>query len=110
MKKAKEHAEAIITAFKQSNKENVNPFTEKMTEVFMDVAGNEIVELRKARNIKVDSGLIPIFKDQRKKFGSIVTIVNETTSDLLHITDFDGVIEELYPNIYDWYKKEVLNN
>ena len=74
----------------------------------MAVAVSEVQELRKMRNISTDKGLIQIFKEQRQKYGSICKIVNGVKADLLSITDFDEVIKEIHPSIYDWYVSEVL--
>jgi len=109
MKKAKEHANELIVAYSDAiMNEHWKTFTEKLSDVFKEVAINEVKELQKARNIKFDSGLVPIFKDQRKKYGSICRIVNTVKAGLLSITDFDDVIKEIYPNIYDWYVSQVL--
>lgn len=109
MKKAKEHANELVVAYSDAiMNENWKMFTGKLSDVFVEVAINEVKELRKARNIKLDTGLIPIFKDQRAKYDSICRIVNTVKADLLSITDFDEVIKEIYPNIYDWYISQVL--
>ena len=109
MKKAKEHANELVVAYSAAfMNENLEMFTEKLSDVFKEVAINEVKELQKARNIKLDSGLIPIFKDQRKKYGSICQIVNTVKEGLLSITDFDEVIKEIHPNIYGWYAENVL--
>ena len=109
MKKAKEHANELVVAYSAAiMNENWKLFTQKLSDVFLEVAVNEVKELQKARNIKMDSGLVPIFKDQRAKYGSICRIVNTVKADLLSITDFDEVIKVIHPNIYDWYVSAVL--
>jgi hypothetical protein len=109
MKKAKEHASELLVVYADAvMQENWQLFTNKMSDVFMAISVSEVQELRKMRNVSTDNGLIPIFKEQRQKYGSICKIVNCVISDLLSITDFDEVIKEIHPNIYDWYVKEVL--
>ena len=109
MKKAKEHANELVVAYSDAiMNENWKMFTQKLSDVFKEVAINEVKELQKARNIKLDTGLIPIFKDQRKKYSSICQIVNTVKEGLLSISDFDAVIKEIHPNIYEWYAENVL--
>ena len=109
MKKAKEHASELVVSYSDAvMNNNWDIFKTKISDVFYEVAVNEVKELQKARNIKLDTGLIPIFKDQRKKYGSICQIVNTVKADLLSITDFDNVIKEIHPNIYGWYAENVL--
>ena len=109
MKKAKEHASELLVAYTDAvMQEDWQLFTNKMSDVFMAVAVSEVQELRKMRNVSTDNGLIPIFKEQRQKYGSICKIVNGVKSDLLSITDFDEVIKEIHPSIYDWYVSAVL--
>ena len=57
---------------------------------------------------KMDNGLIPIFKEQRQKYNAICKVVNTVKSDLLSITDFDEVIKEVHPSIYEWYVSNVV--
>lgn len=109
MKKAKEHANELLVVYADAvMHENWQLFINKISAVFTAVAVSEIHELRKIRNVSTDNGLIPIFKEQRKKYGSICKIVNGVKSDLLSITDFDEVIKEIHPSIYDWYISVVL--
>lgn len=109
MKKAKEHASELLVVYADAvMQKNWQLFTKKMSDVFMAVAVSEVQELRKMRNISTDNGLIPIFKEQRQKYGSICKIVNGVKSNLLSITDFDEVIKEIHPSIYDWYVSAVL--
>lgn len=109
MKKAKEHARELLVAYADAvMQENRQLFAEKLSDVFMAVAVNEVQELHKMRNVSTDNGMISIFKEQRQKYGSICKIVNVVKSDLLSITDFDEVIKEIYPSIYDWYISTVL--
>jgi len=109
MKKAKEYANELLVVYADAvMQENSQLFTKKLSDVFMAVAVNEVRELQKIRNVSTDNGLIPIFKEQRKKYGSICKIVNGVRPDLLSITDFDEVIKEIYPSIYDWYVSTVL--
>ena len=109
MKKAKEHASELLVVYADAiMQENWQLLTKKMSDVFMAVAVSEVQELRKMRNVSTDNGLIPIFKEQRQKYGSICKIVNGVKPDLLSITDFDEVIKEIHPSIYDWYVSVVL--
>ena len=109
MKKSKEHASELLVVYADAvMQENWQLFTKKMSDLFMAVAVSEVQELRKMRNVSTDKGLIPIFKEQRQKYGSICKIVNGVKADLLSITDFDEVIKEIHPSIYDWYVSEVL--
>ena len=109
MKKSKEHASELLVVYADAiMQENWKLFTQKLADVFQEVAINEVNEMRKARNISTDNGLIPIYKDQRLKYGSICKIVNGVKADLLSITDFDEVIKEVHPKIYDWYVSSVL--
>ena len=109
MKKSKEHASELLVVYADAiMQENWKLFTQKLADVFREVAINEVHEMRKARNISTDNGLIPIYKDQRLKYGSICKIVNGVKADLLSITDFDEVIKEVHPKIYDWYVSAVL--
>jgi hypothetical protein len=81
---------------------------QKLNEVFCSMIVNEIAELRKVRNISSDNAIIPVFKEQRKKFAAICKIVNAIKPDFLAVTDFDMAVEEIYPNIYEWYKSNIL--
>lgn len=109
MKKAKEHASELLVTYADAIiQDNWKLFTEKLSNTFMEVVINEVQELRKNRNVSTDKGLIPIFKEQRQKYASICKIVNGVKADLLSITDFDEVIKEAIPSIYDWYVSEVL--
>jgi hypothetical protein len=109
MKKAKEYASELLVVYADAAmQENWQLFTKKLSDVFMDVAVSEVQELLKMRNISTDNGLIPIFKEQRQKYGSICKTVNGVKPDLLSITDFDEVIKEIYPSVYEWYVSQVL--
>ena len=109
MRKSKEIANEICVVYADAiMQENWKLFTKKLSGVFMEVAISDVTDLRKMRNISTDKGLIPIFKEQRQKYGSICKIVNTVKSDLLSITDFDDVIKEVYPSIYDWYVSQVV--
>ena len=109
MKKSKEHASELLVVYADAiMQENWKLFTEKLSNVFLEVAVNEVQEMRKARSISTDNGLIPIYKDQRLKYASICKIINVVKPDLLSITDFDEVIKEVHPKIYDWYVSTVL--
>lgn len=109
MKKGKEHASELLVIYADAiMQENWKLFAEKLSNVFLEVAVNEVQELRKMRNVSTDNGLIPIFKEQRQKYGSICKIVNGVKADLLSVTDFDEVIKEVHPKIYDWYVSAVI--
>ena len=109
MRKSKEIANEICIIYADAiMQENWKLFTKKLSEVFMEVAVEEVRELRKMRNVSTDNGLIPIYKEQRQKYNSICKIVNTVKSDLLSITDFDEVIKEVHPSIYDWYVSKVV--
>lgn len=109
MKKSKEHASELLVAYADAiMQENLQLFTKKLSDTFIAVAVSEVQELRKMRNVSTDNGLVQIFKDQRQKYGSICKIANGVKADLLSITDFDEMIKEIHPSIYDWYVSEVL--
>lgn len=112
MKKAKEHANELVIAYSDSVMNNdFDIFRKKLSLVWAEIIINEVKELQTARNIKLDTALIPIFKDQRQKYWSVCKIVNTLKkSDLLSISDFDEVVKSIYPNIYDWYVSNVLNS
>jgi hypothetical protein len=111
MKRAKEHANELLVVYADAlMEEKWQLFTKKLSDVFMALAVSEVEELRKMRNVSTDNGLIPIFKEQRKKYGLICKIVNEVKNNLLSTTYFDEVIKEIYPSIYDWYVSSVLGN
>lgn len=66
MKKAKEHANELVVAYSDAiMNEHWKTFTEKLSDVFKEVAINEVKELQNARNIKLDSGFSSIFKTKR---------------------------------------------
>ena len=107
--KAKEHAGELLVAYADAiMQDDWQLFTKKLSDIFYAVAVDEISELRKMRNVSTDNGLIPIFKEQRQKYGTICKIVNGVKPNLLSITDFDEVIKEIHPSIYDWYLSAVL--
>jgi len=109
MKKAKEHASELLAVYAEAiRQENWALFTEKVTDVFWEVVLNEVKEMQKARNISLDTGLIPIYKSQREKYGVICKIVNGAHANLLAITDFDEVVEAIHPKIYEWYASAIL--
>ena len=109
MRKSKEIASELLVVYADAvMQENLQLFTKKISDIFMEIAVNEVLELRKMRNISTDKGLIPVFKEQRQKYGSICKIVNGVKGDLLSITDFDEVIKEIYPSIYEWYISNVI--
>lgn len=109
MRKSKEIANEICVVYADAiMQDNWKLFTKKISDVFLEVAVNEVQELRKMRNVSTDSGLIPIFKEQRQKYNSICKVVNTVKSDLLSVTDFDEVIKEIHPSIYDWYVSNVV--
>lgn len=109
MRKAKEIANELCVVYADAiMQDEWKLFTKKLSDVFMEVAVSDVKDLRKMRNISTDNGLIPIFKEQRQKYGSICKVVNTVKSDLLSITDFDEVIKEVHPNIYDWYVSQVV--
>ena len=110
MKKAKEHASELLVVYADATMQgDWKLFTNKLAEVWMEVAVKEIQELRKMRNVSTDNGLIPIFKEQRQKYGSICKIVNEVKPDLLSLSDFDEIIHEVHPSIYEWYSTNILS-
>jgi hypothetical protein len=107
--KAKEYAKEILVVYADAimlNKWQL--FTVKLSEVFMSIGVTEVKELQKARNVSTDKGLIPIFKQQREKYGTICKIVNQVNPNLLNIKDFDELIKEIHPSIFDWYKSNVI--
>ena len=109
MKKAKEYANEIVVAygdFVMGGDEKI--FSRKMSDVFISIAVNEVQELRQIRKVSTDNGLIPIFKEQRQKYSVVCKVVNTVKSNLLSVTDFDEVIKELYPSIYEWYVSNVV--
>lgn len=109
MKKSKEYAKELVIAYERSlNKNDFLEFKDLIANVWFELTCKEVKELAVARNVKFDSGLIPILKDQRKKYASICNIVNKINSDLLSVSDFDEVIKRTQPKIYDWYVSEVL--
>lgn len=81
-----------------------------VSNVLTKVLSAEVTQLRKARNIKLDSGLIPIYRDQRNKWSSICKIVNKHyDKEYLDTQMFDDGFVELYPSLSSWYTKSVLN-
>lgn len=109
IKKAKEHASELVLVYADAvMQENWQLFANKLSDVFMAVAVNEVKELMEMRNVSTDNGMKSIFKEQRQKYGSICKIVNGVKSDLLSITDFDEVIKEIHPSMYNWYMSDVL--
>ncbi len=109
MRKSKEIANEICVVYADAiMQENWQLFTKKLSDVFMEVAVKDVQELRQMRNVKTDNGLIPIFKEQRQKYNAICKVVNTVKSDLLSVTDFDEVIKEVYPSIYEWYVSNVV--
>lgn len=109
MKKAKEYSNELLVVYADAvMQNNWKLFTDKLADVFLAIGVTEIKELRTIRNIKTDNGLIPIFKEQRQKYGAICKIVNSVHFQLLKITDFDELIKEIYPSVYGWYMQNVL--
>ena len=110
MRKAKQIANEICLVYADAiMQNNWQLFTKKLSDVFKEVAVNDVLELSQMRNVKTDNGLIPIFKEQRQKYNSVCKIVNSIKNDLLCITDFDEVIKEVYPeDIYKWYYDNIL--
>ena len=109
MKKAKDYVKEITDCYNESIKSGSdNVFIGKMQEVFMSIAFTEVKEMKELRGVKTDNGIKPIFKEQRNKYISICREVNKVAKcNLLVDKDFDNVIQELYPNIYDWYLSNV---
>lgn len=85
-------------------------FNKKLSSVFEEVVIKDVEELRKLRNVQYDAGLVGVFKDQRQKYASICVAFNKgIKSDLLKVTDFDEVVKEIYPSVYEWYCENVLD-
>lgn len=109
MRKSKEIANEICVVYADAIiQENRQLFTKKISDVFTEVAVKDVQELCQMHNVKTDNGLIPIFKEQRQKYNTICKVVNTVKSDLLSVTDFDEVIKEVYPSIYEWYISNVV--
>jgi hypothetical protein len=109
MRKSKEIANEICVVYADAiMQENWQLFTKKLSDVFMEVAVKDVQELRQMRNVKTDNLLISIFKEQRQKYNAICKVVNTVKSDLLSVTDFDEVIKEVHPSIYQWYFSNVV--
>jgi hypothetical protein len=109
MQKASLYSSQILVSYADAIMLNDDKlFTNKMNDVFIKIAVDEVQELRQLRNIKTDAGLVPIFKEQRQKYLSICNKVNIVKKDLLQVTDFDEVIKEVYPSVYDWYVANVV--
>jgi len=109
MKKARQYASEILVAYTDTIfLKNIEIFKKKMAEVLKSITINEIEELIKTRNVTTDNGLLSILKEQRQKYKSICNIVDIAKQGLLLVTDFDSVIEKIYPSIYEWYCKYVL--
>jgi hypothetical protein len=107
MKKSKDYAKEIIAQYDICIKKgNYSDFKTLMANVWYELTYKDVNELIIARNVKLDSGLIAILKDQRNKYKSICNIVN-FHHDLLSVSDFDDVIRLSYPNIYDWYRDAI---
>lgn len=110
MRKSKEIANELCVVYADAiMQSNWSLFTSKLSEVFKEVAVDDVKALRIARNVTQDSGLVPIFKEQRQKYMSICKVVNQVKPQLLNVTDFDEVIKEIHPSIYGWYLENVVN-
>lgn len=109
MRNSKEIANEICVVYADAiMQKDIKLFTKKLSQVYIEVVMMDVNELRKLRKVSTDSGLIPIFKEQRKKYGAICRIVNTVASGLLSISDFDEAVKEIHPRIYDWYVDKVL--
>jgi hypothetical protein len=96
--KAKELAERFINA------------DDKETELHEIIKGIsvEVDTLRKARNIKVDTGLIGIFKDLDKKYQTFAMIVNSHYNhNAIKPYFFRIWLKTVYPGAYDYYLASV---
>lgn len=66
--------------------------------------GEEFKRLQKARNIKFDRGLIPIFRDMDNKYKSFASLVNKHyNKKMLKYTGFQIWLKQFYPIAYDYY-------
>lgn len=66
--------------------------------------GTELQELQKARNIKTDAGLIPIFKDMDAKYKSFVFKVNSHYGKpVLKQNLFSIWLKTVFPLAYNYY-------
>ncbi len=110
MKKAKYYAGEIIAAISNTKStNNTKILSSKLAEVFIELTVNELEELRIARNIKTDDGILAVFKEQRKKYLAICKRVNKVSKITLPVSDFDDLIKAIYPTIYNWYEKNIIN-
>lgn len=72
--KAKEYAELLFEDFKKANdNSDVDQIIIGILSKFMD----EVEELAKIRNVKLDSGMISIIKEQSDKWAAFGRIVNK---------------------------------
>lgn len=112
MKKSKQYASEILISVADSiGDENKSHFINKITDVLVELVFTELEYLRKQRNVKTDSGIIAIFKEQRNKFIAICKIVNKVKNNLLTVEDFDLAVKKIYTeNIYEFYEKNVINS
>ena len=68
--------------------------------------GTEFQTIQKARSVKTDRGLIPIFKDMDKKYRSFVFKVNTHYGEKLLKSDmFEIWLKAIYPVVYIFYKE-----
>lgn len=110
MKKAKEYADELAKAFDKSVRTGNNEYITKMlADVLYRVTRTEVFELKELRKISTDQGLVPIFKEQRKKYAAICRRFNKYGNGMLSVADFDAAIKMSYKAIYHWYETEVLN-
>lgn len=76
----------------------------ELVEIMVEM-GTEFKNIKKARNIKYDRGLIPIFKDMDKKYKSFVFKVNtHYGKNVLKYDMFDMWLKNVYPIAYKYYK------
>lgn len=78
MKKAKVYAEQInsINNGYVTNLIDNEEYSRKVIPIIIELFRDEVDELKKARNVKTDAGLINIFKEQVTKYRSICSKVN----------------------------------
>ncbi len=111
MKKGKEYSDEILKSLNESLlNDDMMIFVYKLNEVFKNLLIHEIDEIKKLRNVQYDNGLIAIFKEQRKKYETIVKHVEKQFPNFMLITDFDDAVKTYYPEIYGWYVENVIES
>ena len=94
----------IIKSKDLKDQELINQAIDRTVKIFID----DFINLRKARNIRFDSGLIPLFKELDQKWNTVRALLFKHYK--VHLIKYNGfriILKTRMPVAYKFYMKSL---